>query len=62
MIMYLVSKVVELVAKDPKVLSNHDQIALICSKNHNTALNDQSNESICGFQGGLTGCYGPKSP
>ena len=33
MILYLVSKVVELVVKDPKVLSNHDHIAFICSKN-----------------------------
>ena len=27
-------KVAELVAKDPKVLSNHDPIAFICNKNH----------------------------
>ena len=49
---YIISKVMELVAKGPKALSNQDQITFIIEM----GLNDQDNDFVCGVEGDETGC------
>ena len=52
----MVSKVIELAAKDLKVLSYHAQIAFTFTENIEIGLNDQNNGTTCGIQANRSGC------
>ena len=52
---YVISKMVKLVAKDPKVLVTMIKLPSFVIKIE-IGLNDQYNYSVCGIQGGGTGC------